>query len=88
MIVQPVTGQSYYRIQIVDHEYHNYSRIILLSVDEIALNISGLVNPFDNSISFNMTVPEDHTIQLGLYDALWKKTDDQSPNGLQRNQSY
>ena len=22
----PVTGQSYYRIQIIDHEYHNYSK--------------------------------------------------------------
>ncbi len=71
--VQPVTGQSYYRIQIIDHEYHNYSRVILLSVDEIGLNISGLVNPFDNSISFNMTVPNDHTIELGLYDAFGRR---------------
>ncbi len=71
--VQPVTGQSFYRIQISDHEYHNYSRIILLSVDEIGLNISGLVNPFNNSISFNMTVPNDHTIELGLYDAFGRR---------------
>jgi hypothetical protein len=71
--VQPVTGQSYYRIQIIDHEYHNYSRIILLSVNEIALNISGLVNPFKNSISFNMTVPEDHTVEMGLYDAFGRR---------------
>ena len=44
------------------------AKIILLSNKEIALNISGLVNPFNHPISFNMTVPEDHTIQFGLYD--------------------
>jgi hypothetical protein len=64
----PVTGEVYYRIQMIDHEYHNYSSVILLSNSEIALKISGLVNPFIQSISFNLTVPEDHNIQMGLYD--------------------
>ena len=64
----PVTGEVFYRIQLIDHEYHNYSKVILLSNLEIALKISGLINPFNQSISFNMTVPEDHNIQLGLYD--------------------
>ncbi len=64
----PVTGEVYYRIQLIDHEYHNYSSVILLSNSEIALKISGLVNPFNQSISFNLTVPEDHNIQVGLYD--------------------
>jgi hypothetical protein len=64
----PVTGEVFYRIQMIDHEYHNYSSVILLSNSEIALKISGLVNPFNQSISFNLTVPEDHDIQVGLYD--------------------
>jgi hypothetical protein len=71
--VVPVTGQSFYRIQIVDHEYHNYSKIVLLSNKEIDLKISGLINPFNNQISFNMTVPEDHTIQLSLFDAYGRR---------------
>jgi hypothetical protein len=57
----------------LDHEYHNYSRIILLSNKEIALGISGLINPFNNTISFNMTVPEDHTIQLNLFDTYGRR---------------
>jgi hypothetical protein len=69
----PVNGQSFYRIQLSDHQYHNYSRTILLSSEGIALGISGLVNPFVNSISFNITVPEDHDIQLSLYDAYGRK---------------
>jgi len=64
----PVTGEVFYRIQLIDHGYHNYSKVILLSNSEITLKISGLINPFNHSISFNLTVPEDHNIQLGLYD--------------------
>jgi hypothetical protein len=70
---EPVTGESYYRIQIIDHEYHNYSRIVLLSNKEIALKISGLVNPFNHLISFNLTVPEDRTIQLSLIDTYGRR---------------
>ena len=65
----PVKGQVFYRIQISDHEYRSYSKVVLLSNREIGLNITGLVNPFNYRISFNLTVPEDQNIQLGLYDS-------------------
>jgi hypothetical protein len=42
---------------------------LLLSNKGIALAITGLVNPFNYTISFNLTVPEDQNIQLGLYDS-------------------
>jgi hypothetical protein len=64
----PISNQSYYRIALIDHEFHNYSRIVLLSNSAIALSISGLVNPFINQISFNLTLPEDHTINVVLFD--------------------
>ena len=70
---KPVTGQVYYRIQLIDHEYHNYTKVILLSNKEIGLNISGLVNPFNNQIAFNMTVPEDNSIQFILYDTYGRR---------------
>jgi hypothetical protein len=69
----PVSGESFYRIRITDLGYHNYSKIILLSNHEISLNISGLINPFNHSISFNLTAPEDRTIQLVLYDTYGRK---------------
>jgi len=65
----PVSNEVYYRIQLIDHAYHNYSRVLLLSNKGIALTITGLVNPFNYTISFNLTVPEDQDIQLGLYDS-------------------
>jgi hypothetical protein len=45
----------------------------LLSNSEIALKISELINPFVQSISFNLTVPEDHNIQLALYDSYGRR---------------
>jgi hypothetical protein len=71
--VTPVNGDTYYRIEIMDHEYHNYSQIILLSNNQIALNISGLVNPFNHLISFNMTVPDDNNIQICLFDSYGRR---------------
>ena len=71
--VVPVSGDVFYRIEIIDNDYHNYSNIILLSTNVIALNISGLVNPFNHSISFNMTVPDDNSIQLNLFDAYGRR---------------
>jgi hypothetical protein len=69
----PVNSQSYYRLEMIDHAYHNYSRILLLSSTEIALNISGLVNPFVNLVSFNLTVPEDQTVQLIVFDSYGRR---------------
>jgi hypothetical protein len=69
----PVTGQSFYRLALIEHAYHNYSRIILLSSSEIGLAITGLVNPFNHQISFNITVPEDRTVQVVLYDSYGRR---------------
>ena len=69
----PVNNQSFYRIELMDHAYHNYSRIILLSNTEIALNISALVDPFINQISFNLTVPEDQTAQVMIFDSYGRR---------------
>jgi len=71
--VVPVSGDAYYRIEIIDNEYHNYSNVVLLSSNVIALNISGLINPFNHSISFNMTVPADNNIQLSLFDTYGRR---------------
>jgi hypothetical protein len=71
--VTSITGDTYYRVEIIDHAYHNYSQIILLSTNQIALSISGLVNPFNHLISFNITVPDDNSIQICLFDSYGRK---------------
>jgi len=54
-----VSAQSYYRINITDNNNHSYSKIILLSNSSIDFDIKSLVNPFVNSISFDLTSPVD-----------------------------
>jgi hypothetical protein len=66
---QPLAGQVFYRLRLNDRQYQTYSKTILLSSEDIPLGISGLQNPFYNSISFNMTAPEDHAVTLSVYDA-------------------
>jgi hypothetical protein len=66
---QPLFGQVFYRIRINDQLYHAYSKVILLSSQDIPLALSGLLNPFYHSISFNLTAPEDQRVTLSLYDS-------------------
>ena len=66
---QPVSGQAFYRVRINDQQYQTYSKVVLLSTTDIPLQISGLMNPFYSSVSFNLTVPADHDIMLNFYDA-------------------
>jgi hypothetical protein len=44
------------------------------------VSISGLVNPFVQTISFNMTVPADHAVQLALYDTYGRRLMSSSQN--------
>ena len=66
---QSLNGSVLYRIRINDQVYHAYSKIILLSSQDIPLALSGLLNPFYHSVSFNLTAPEDHNVTLSLYDS-------------------
>ncbi|MDP4211143.1 MAG: T9SS type A sorting domain-containing protein [Bacteroidota bacterium] len=82
---QSMVGQVLYRIRINDQQFQAYSKVILLSNRDIPLEISGLLNPFSSSISFNMTAPEDHDMTISLYDAygrLLTKTSHAAYKGL------
>ena len=70
----PVNGQAYYRINIIDrNNYHNYTRIILLSNTAIDFDIKSLVNPFTSTISFDMTVPDNQMASFIVNDALGRQ---------------
>jgi hypothetical protein len=66
---EPLNGAALYRIRINDQLYHSYSKVVLLSSQNIPLAISGLLNPFYHSVSFSLTAPEDHAVTLSLYDS-------------------
>jgi len=67
---QAVTNQAFYRISIFVNENFTYSRIVMLSNSTIIFDIRSLVNPFTNTISFDMVVPENQTASFVLNDAM------------------
>ncbi|MBS1598946.1 MAG: T9SS type A sorting domain-containing protein [Bacteroidetes bacterium] len=67
---QPVNTQSFYRIRIIENDKYAYSKIVLLSNSTIIFDVRSLVNPFTNTISFDMVVPENQTASFVLNDAL------------------
>jgi hypothetical protein len=54
---QPLTGQTYYRIDITRDNYSKYSSDILLGCPDIVFDIKRLANPFSDHISFDLAVP-------------------------------
>ncbi len=73
MDVQPISSQAYYRIRIVDNNgNYKYTNIILLSVAAIDVSVRSLVNPFQDRLSFEMTVPEDSQAGFTVLDRYGK----------------
>jgi hypothetical protein len=65
---RPVSGMTYYRINITDNSYNKYSKIVLISNSLINFEIKSLINPFIDEIAFNMTVPQDGPAVFTLID--------------------
>jgi hypothetical protein len=65
---KPVSGQTYYRINITDNSYHQFSKIVVLSNSTINFDMKSLVNPFNEMITFDLTVPEKGVALFTLVD--------------------
>ncbi|RYY61927.1 MAG: T9SS type A sorting domain-containing protein [Chitinophagaceae bacterium] len=70
----PVNGKTYYRLLLVDAEGKTkYSRIIQLDNQfNGALELANLVNPFGNSLDFEIRSPKDNQVQVLLTDMFGK----------------
>jgi trimeric autotransporter adhesin len=70
--VEAVTGKVFYRIKLVanSNNAYKYSNILSVSVSNAGLfELSNLVNPFNIKINFQVTVPQNETIDAELMDA-------------------
>ena len=70
---QPVTGRAYYRINITSSGYQKFSSVVLLSASDFALEIKSLINPFLNTISFDLIVPQDKAVTFMVTDSYGRK---------------
>jgi hypothetical protein len=71
----PVNGKVYYRIRLVGDANNTYKFSNTLSVPSLPagnFELTNLVNPFGNTISFQLTVEKNETVDLQLLDASGK----------------
>ena len=66
-------GITYYRIKLYDNSgKYTYSKVVALNTASMQLEIKSLVNPFDNTLSFNLVTPTDRLAYITLSDGYGK----------------
>ena len=63
-----LTTPSYYRIKMIDQSTFKYGKTILLSPDKIQFDIKNLVNPFSNSVRYDVILPAAGEIRTTIFD--------------------
>ena len=64
----PVSAQSYYRINIILNNAHNYSNQVLLSNTGINFGVANVINPFVDHITMDVTTPSDGSAVISVFD--------------------
>jgi hypothetical protein len=64
-----LSSHTYYRIKMIEGNRAQYSRIVLLSNKALQYEIKSLINPFNESLSFEMIAPADGVALVTLIDA-------------------
>ena len=65
----PLTENTYYRLKALNGNNGKYSKIIVLSSGGIKYAVRSLINPFVNTISFDLIAPENGTALVSLMDS-------------------
>jgi hypothetical protein len=86
-----ISGVVYYRIRMVTNGLYQYSGLVMLSNTTIGLDISSLVNPFNDFISLQMTAPDNGPatfILLDMYGRTMKQQKQNVTQGLNTVRMY
>lgn len=68
---EPVKGNVYYRIRMIEGNNHNYSRLILLSTG-VEFEIKSVINPFNTKVEIQLTTPREGSAELVIADTYGK----------------
>ena len=63
-----LTGRAYYRIKMIEKTGYKYSKMLLLSTDQLQFAVKNLVNPFASTISCNVILPADGNFRATVFD--------------------
>jgi hypothetical protein len=84
---QQLTGTIYYRIKIVDGLNYKFSRVIVMSNNNMQFQFKSWNSPFENSLSFEIQSPSDERLSVRLFDMYgrqMKQLQQQISTGLNR----
>lgn len=76
-----LSNHTYYRIRLVEGNRSQYSRIVLLSDQALQYEIKSVVNPFKETLTFELIAPADGMAAITLIDAYGRMV-------LQSRQAY
>ncbi len=64
----PVTAQTYYRLNLVAQSFNRYSNLVLLSNTRLSFAVRSALNPFSDHLGIELTAPGDGTATITLID--------------------
>ncbi len=67
-----LNAPAYYRIKMLSTDKNKLTKSILLTPSDLAFGIKGIINPFINSLNFDVIAPADGTAHIMLIDNFGK----------------
>jgi hypothetical protein len=68
---EPVKGNVYYRIRMIEGKNENYSKLILLSTG-LEFEIKSVINPFNTKVDIQLTTPREGWVECIIADTYGK----------------
>jgi len=65
---EALTSPGYYRIKMIEGTSFKYSKTLLLSPERILFDIKNLVNPFSNTVQFDLVLPGNGAVKTTIFD--------------------
>ena len=65
---QALSASAYYRIKIMEEAQYKYTRTVLLTPGKLNFEVKNMVNPFINTLQFDVVLPAQGDITTTLYD--------------------
>jgi hypothetical protein len=61
-------GTVYYRVRLVDGGNYKFTRVVALNATQSKFEVKSVVNPFDNTITFDAVTPADRQVTVSVLD--------------------
>jgi len=63
-----LSGVVYYRVRLADGGNYKFTRVVALNASQLQFEIKSVVNPFDNTVTFDAFTPADKQVTVSILD--------------------